>query len=350
MSQHVYVAAMSARSAVGLTPETAAAAVRAEVSRVREHPSLLDSQGEPLRLAFVHGLDPGMRAPLRILTLARSALVDLATRIAPVNPMSVAAFIALPEHRPGWWDGDELHTIKTLANEASHTAISLRFGAEALHGHSGAIDGLKRASQLIASGHEDVAIVGGADSYIDVATLEWLSERGQLRTGQARAGFFPGEAASFLLLVGERALRSMRQPPLAVMGGASTTQEAALINTDAVCLGRALTKAVREASRSGPLSPKPVNKVYGDLNGERYRTDEWGFVALDAHHEFDDPAAVVAPADLWGDVGASSAPLLATLAIESWRRGYSRGSRALIFAGAEAGTRGAFVLAQPPRS
>lgn len=81
-----------------------------------------------------------------------------------------------------------------------------------------------------------------------------------------------------------------------------------------------------------------------DINGERYRGEEWGFVCLRLSQYFDDPTAYDSPADCWGDMGAASGPLFIMLACQAIARGYAKGPRALLWTSSEGGLRGAAVI------
>ena len=67
---------------------------------------------------------------------------------------------------------------------------------------------------------------------------------------------------------------------------------------------------------------------YCDINGERYRAEEWGFVCLRLAQYFDDPTGYLSPADHWGDMGAASVPLFAVLTCPGRRTGVARGPAA----------------------
>lgn len=107
-----------------------------------------------------------------------------------------------------------------------------------------------------------------------------------------------------------------------------------------------MTRAV-EGSIAG-LEPgrEGIDTVYADINGERYRSEEWGFVALRAPSVWKSPG-YRAPSDCWGDVGAAFGPLACILAVQSFARGYARGPRALVVAGSDGGLRGAMLLQDP---
>ena len=88
--------------------------------------------------------------------------------------------------------------------------------------------------------------------------------------------------------------------------------------------------------------------MYSDINGERYRAEEWGLAILRTATWFRDPAGYIAPASQWGDLGAATGTALAMLAAAAWKRGYARGPLAMLIAGSEAGLRAAVVLEHQP--
>ena len=71
------------------------------------------------------------------------------------------------------------------------------------------------------------------------------------------------------------------------------------------------------------------------------------FTVLRAQSAFVNMLDNVTPADCWGDMGAASGPLLATLAISSGARGYAPGPRSMLWTSSEGGYRCAAVLHVP---
>ena len=189
----------------------------------------------------------------------------------------------------------------------------------------------------------DLCIVGGADSYFDPATILWLQRNGQLVMDEVPVGFPPGEGAGFVALASTNGLRSLRLAPLATVAGTGTAHETRLIKTDSVNLGAGLKSAVRGATTA---VSEPVDMVFCDINGERYRSEEWAFVALALTSTCRDATGFELPSSCWGDVGAASGALFTSLAVGAWQRGYARGPRALLWTGSEKGLRAAAVLQQ----
>ena len=92
------------------------------------------------------------------------------------------------------------------------------------------------------------------------------------------------------------------------------------------------------------LPDEAVDDLYGDVNGERSRTEDWGFACLrfPELYRMDSEHHLVVSA--MGDVGAATGALGCLLAARGWERGYATGPRALIWAGSDSGLRAAAVL------
>jgi 3-oxoacyl-[acyl-carrier-protein] synthase-1 len=121
-------------------------------------------------------------------------------------------------------------------------------------------------------------------------------------------------------------------------------REANLIKSSDLCFGVGLTNVVESVVAGLPTAGATIDAVICDINGERYRGEEWGFVCVRLSQYFDDPTGYDSPAACWGDMGAASAPLFAMLACRAAARGYAKGPRTLVWAGSEGGLRGAAVL------
>ena len=140
--------------------------------------------------------------------------------------------------------------------------------------------------------------------------------------------------------------RRIGVPPLLYLAGVGSGIEENLIKTEDICLGEGLSTAFHAAR--GPLGEgESVDRILCDMNGERYRGNEYGFAVLRNSGLFKDAADFEAPADCWGDVGAASGPLYAALVVEAEARGYSKGPLSLIWASSERGQRSAAILRRP---
>ena len=159
-----------------------------------------------------------------------------------------------------------------------------------------------------------------------------------------RSAFHPGEGAGFIVLAGERVRRQLGLRSIGIILATQASQEGKLIKTDELCTGEGLTRAIQGVTAELRGRSERVDDIYCDLNGERYRTEEWGFALLRTQEAFRDVSATRTAVSEWGDVGAASGALLSILALRAWARGYSRGPTALVWASSEGGLRGAVLL------
>lgn len=348
MARDVHIGALSARTPLGLIAETAAAAVRAGLSRLEEHPVFLGRDGEPVCGAVDPRLDVNLRGVERLFGIAQAALVELGAKLNLKldGSASLPLLLALPDPRPGWTGEDMRVLAQRLATVAFAGLPPLDPTACAL-GHAGALRALGLAAEQIAAGAQDLVVVGGVDSYFDGPTASWLDKRRLLAGSGSRAGLFPGEGASFVLVGDRVTLRSLGLPSLAVVRGWSSASDCDRLGADPEPTGVALTEAVHGATASLASPHERVDDVYCDINGERYRSEEWGLALLRCAERFVDGTRYLAATDSWGDMGAASGALSCVLAARAWARNHAAGPLALAWGSSMNGLRSAVLLERP---
>jgi 3-oxoacyl-[acyl-carrier-protein] synthase-1 len=346
MASSVHIIATGARTPVGLQAARAAAAVRAGITGLGEHPFMIDQVGDPMPGALDARLDAVMMGPERLLSLAETALREACaslTRESRGPRLRLPVYLGLPEPRPGFTEQDAeavrsgLSGLEGLPIEISEVNVSTE-------GHAAGLSTLATATGQIQQGAFEVCLVGGVDSYFQPDTMEWLDENRQLAGTVSRSGFVPGEGAGFCLLMAERACKQLGLSALARVLAVAKGKETKLIKTSDICLGEGLTTTVKDVVSGLSLPDEMITDIICDVNGERYRGEEWGFVCLRLPQYFDDPSAYCSPAECWGDMGAASGPLFAMLAYQAAVRGYAKGPRTLLWASSESGLRAAAVL------
>lgn len=344
MSAGIAIVALGARTSLGLTAESTAAAVRAGISRVREHPFMVDPLGEPLVTAFEGLLDPSVLGWKRLVALGSSALREAVLKVTgnPPSPQALRVLVALPELRPGFSSNDAGHTLRGLEHELSKIGVEAKVEL-AGNGHAGALRGLQVAVGQLAQRQSELVIVGGVESYLEADTLDWLAASRRLAANDVRSGFHPGEGAGFVVLGATDVASRLRLAPLASIRGAASSMEERSFEKDVEVLGEGLAAAIVDATSNLRLPDEAIDTVLCDINGERYRSTEWGMSVLRIQHVVRD-SAYDAPADCWGDVGAAWGALGCILAVQSWQRGYARGARTLVWGSSDSGLRGAAVL------
>ncbi len=345
----VYVAALGASTSVGRDAWSTAAAVRAGISGFTEHPFMVDTVGEPMRVAMAPWLDVECEGLDRFEALLLPAIEQALAPILTAEDTSIRVVLALglPSPRPGL-----IADLEGLVRATVASRMPNRFGAVATFpvGHAGGFLGLHAALPRLLQGAFDACVVGGVESYLAPETLEWLEAEDQFH-GAGRLnnawGFIPGEAAGAALIVGERALARLGSAPLARLCSVGRAHEPNRIKTETVCIGEGLTAAFREGLQGLPPDQQ-VTDVFCDMNGEPYRADEFGFAALRTKEAFVSASDFIAPADCWGDVSAATAPLTLMLATIAGQKSYANGRFAFLWASSESGERGAALVELPP--
>jgi len=333
---------IGARTPVGLTAPASAAAIRAGISRLREFP-FATMRGEPLIIGADARLKDALQGPARMVELATSAVAEALADFAPGAVPECELWLALPEQRPGFDD----HAAATVARASADAARQRGFRTRATlggRGHAGVMQCVQRI--LAATDAERLHVVVGVDSYCDDECLVWLEQARRLAQDGVRGGFTPGEAAGCLVLGRRRLGALLERRPLATISGAGVHQETQLRDSDAGSFGLALSEAVMDAAAGLDLPAHAADAVYCDINGERYRSEEWGLFATRAHAALRSLQYQTFCGSI-GDVGAAFGAIASIAAAQSFARGYARGPRALVMAGSDSGTRGAMFLHDP---
>jgi 3-oxoacyl-[acyl-carrier-protein] synthase I len=344
MSSSVSILAYGARTPLGMEAAPSAAALRAKISGMASVPFLRDKLGQPMTAALDSSLDLGVMGSSRLVAFSETALQEMCAPLKESlrDRIKVPLFLGLPETRPGFADRD-LELVRHGLGQIEGLPVEIGEIQLYPHGHAAGLVALAAALEKVKQGPIGAAILGGADSYYKPETLEWLDSNRQLAGADSRSSFVPGEGAGFCLLATEAFSSRLKMRSIARLSSAGMATETKLIKTEAICLGEGLAKAV-ESALVALDKDALINQVICDVNGERYRSEEWGFVCLRLSRYFDDPTAYLSPADSWGDVGAASVPLFMMIACEATRRGYALGRRTLLWASSEGGLRGATVL------
>jgi len=307
---------------------------------------MVDCAGQPMPGAIDTEIDPEIVGPERFLLLAEPALREACEQLDGVRgqQLAIPLYLGVPELRTGFTEQD---TGAIRAGMARCEGLPIRLSAVIpfIEGHAAGLSALAAALRQLKEGAVEMCLVGGVESYFHADTMEWLDENRQLTGTVSRSGFVPGEGAGFCLLMTDRCRQRFELDALAEVQACAIGNETKLIKTTDMCLGEGLSATVREAL--GDMSPthERVNDIYCDMNSERNRGEEWGFVCLRLSDYFDDPLDYQSPANSWGDVGAASAPLFMMLACQAAARGYAKGPRAMLWASSEKGRRAAAVLA-----
>jgi len=337
----VVVVGVGARTAVGMTASATAAAVRAGVAVFEKHPFVVDTAGNRMIVATATYLGSDVAGADRMACLVEPAAAEAVSGFAaaPVGKPPIPVYFGLPPVRPGR-EKEMPAVMVTRVREALAPVCRVTRVELIETGHAGGAMAVQAAWEAIRAGVVEFALAGGADSYLEPETLEWLEANDQVHSAGEENnayGFIPGEAAGFVMLASAAAAERYKLPASLELLTAATTRETKLIKTDAVCTGEGLTALFR--ALAGVPQVLKADHLYCDMNGEPYRADEFGFATIRAGSLLRDASAFTAPADCWGDVGAASGPLFLVLAEAATRKGYAPGSVLAAFTSSESGER-----------
>ncbi|MGI6853624.1 beta-ketoacyl synthase N-terminal-like domain-containing protein [Mesorhizobium sp. 1B3] len=318
------------------------AAVRAGISAIQDHPSMIDRFGEFMKVTRDTGIDVNLTGPERAVEIAVSPALDaLSPLMASGQAAKVSLILSTGEARPGQPQGFAAQVDARLRKRLARHVV-IEGGGSTAGGHAGGLLAIYHACKTLRDSKARFCLAGGADTYLEPETLEWLDDTEQLHSENNIYGFCPGEAAGFCLLCTVGTAREFGLQPLLEIVGTAIASEEKKIKTESVVLGEGLGAAFRDLFENAPAHP--VERIICDMNGERYRGNEYGFAVLRNPGRFKDAADFETPADCWGDVGAASGPLFVSMIAEAEARGYQPGPLSLIWASSENGARAAALL------
>jgi 3-oxoacyl-[acyl-carrier-protein] synthase-1 len=338
-----------AQTPVGRSLLASAAAIRCNISAAAEHPFMIDRHGEPMVVARVPWLDLKSSLDARITELAidaaKEAVYPIAPRFASLR-RHMHLYIALSadylDDRVRRIIADRVAAGLELLDEGA-TSLGERL-VRVADGHAAGLLALEHAVRDIEHGKVELALVGGADSWIGPERLESIDYAGRIHTVKDSWGFIPGEGAAFTLVTTGAIARRLGVEPLGEILSVACAGEEMLMATRTVCTGQGLTAAFVAALEGQPR----VTHAFCDLNGEIYRAEEYGFAITRTGSAFENADRFTAPASVCGDVGSASGSLAVGLSIAAFARSAGEGPVHLAWSSsATTPLRAAAVLREP---
>ncbi|OJT24645.1 hypothetical protein BO221_13735 [Archangium sp. Cb G35] len=317
---------------VGLTARTAAAAIRAGISRVRET-RLRDSQLRPLIAGLVEDeylppLDGELLDSMRGMTSRHRRMVLLAAgalqEAAAGSERPLPLILALSESYP-WGEPVGAAFLEHLAVQ-SRVGLALSASQVVRQGRAGGLVAVQLALELLATRRAEQVLVGGVDTYWDAFLLAKLDSEERLKAqDRLTDGFIPGEGAAFLLLKRAREAGRQDRAPMARITSVGTGQEPGHRYSSEPYLGEGLAQSFRQLFERLPVPRTKVRCVYAGLNGESFWAKEWGVAYLRNSQHFELGFRLEHPAEYTGDMGAALGPAMLALGAVGLQRGYRQG-------------------------
>lgn len=338
---------------VGLTAAQSCAAVRAGISAIGELDHLVENaefDEMPLTGGAVRGVTEGYLGLGRWTRLATAALNDLVAGAGLSEPELAAAglYLALPPPTRGGVDTRiaELLGLR-IAQWLRAAGIEARTQVFA-EGHAAAARAFQQGLADLKRGAVERAIVCGVDSLIEPATLRFFLEKRRLKTGDRIDGFVPGEAAACLLLERAEPAVARGARTLAIVEAAGTAAEPVTVWADEPSAATGLSDAAQAALEQLADRGRDTRLVICDMNGETYRSREFGNTAARVLSIIPIAWNVWHPADSIGDTGAAAFAVSACLGAQALAKGYAKSNRVLVLGSSDDGLRGAVSLRRVP--
>ena len=352
MPSDVVICACGAVTPLGLTAAQSAASVRSGLSAFSET-SIMDRSFEPLVMALVPDEDlppPDDRfvgenaltfRQQRMMRLLKMAVGEVQLQIPKIPGCHV--FVGLPEAAP---DDTSLQTFRKalsgwLAGYPVAAQVVLVNG-----GRAGGQMAVHEAAQSISRGRCAVALVCGADTYLDLALLGQLDMEKRLNRANVADGFTPGEGAACLLLASAAEARRLNLPVLADLVATSVGQEPGHMYSREPYRGDGLSGAFDLLLRNGATLARKVPTVFSSMNGENHFAKEWSVAFMRHRDHIEEDFRIEHPADCLGDTGAACGPIMLALSCVGLQKGYLVGP-VLVYASSDRAPRAACVIGAP---
>jgi 3-oxoacyl-[acyl-carrier-protein] synthase-1 len=318
LSARAVIQATGAVCAVGIGTEQTWASIRAGIARFSDS-SVHDRWFEPVRMALLPEdaleplLPPVDKIPFtsrrrRMLRLAAPALRQALKGLqGPPPPL----FIGLPQTAPEPSGLPDTAFVDALAVQC---AVPFDKGTTQLfpRGRAAALLALEAAMKTLDERRLETVVVGGVDTYLDLALLGELGAEGRILGPRVMDGFIPGEGAAFVVLARPGG-RSQPHPGIAVVS-AGTAQDPGHRYSAQPAKGEGLSFAIERMLSALGQSPIPLQTTFAGFNGENFGAKEWGVARIRHADLFAPTMKLEHPADCFGDTGAALGALLLAVA------------------------------------
>ncbi len=339
MRTRATIAAMGARTGLGLDARETSFLVRAAMSGITAGP-LAGSDGESVTMVFDATLDRTLVGEERAVALAREALRDLAHGVPreAIAGLRLGAFVALPEARSG---------VGRVLGGAMRSAVAEAVAAMPVelvpHGAPGLVRAIDAAVSALESRAIDAAIVGGAHTDFDPVRIAELEADGRLFSSACADGVIPGEGAAFALLTRDDVAHRAGLATHARIYGWGLGQGPARVEALGAGELEALTLAL-----DGATSTLPPEQKCGWIVGDH------GYAAADVralygaiarvHARLAPPMAVESIAHPLGHLGAAGLAIALVHQAVAHQHGFAPAPLGLALGSSDAGAFGAVTI------
>jgi 3-oxoacyl-[acyl-carrier-protein] synthase-1 len=340
-AQGLYVVGYGAVTSLGATTRVAMAAARGGLTRMMlDDPDADEEEGQGTNIAPVSTLATE-EPPARGLAMLRRVAAEALRPIERRSSLALGVWVGGPAALA---PGPMIKEVLARTGAFGATTVTDVGG----HG-SAPLWVLPQVIRALGRGEVDLALLAAFDLRTDPDSL--AAGRAAERTiGPGRHwGHVPGDAAAAVVLCSPRGLERSGLTAQLTLAAAGTGHEPAPPGGPVPCLGTGLTEAITAALAGSPKNAT-VDAVVTDINGERGRSDEWGFTVPRIVEHLKDPDALSIPSLAWGDCGAVNGLLALGLASSIVRDLGRPDAQILIWTAGEGHERAAALVQPAPSS
>jgi 3-oxoacyl-[acyl-carrier-protein] synthase I len=335
----MYVTAAGMVCSVGLSAESACAAIRARIAGFEET-NFLNTDQQFTVGARVASLTADLPYAERLGAMLSQSIRDCLQGQSMLATERIPLLVGAAEAgRPGGAVGSN---AKLLADVSARLGINFHptFSAVIPEGHTAGFSALRAARHLLTANQVAAALVCGVDSYLNRDSLAWLGDTSRLKTFKNSDGVIPGEAAAAVLV---RREPSGAEPATAILGIGIAKEEASILNEDPL-LGHGLSNAARAALAEAELGIEGMDFRMADVTGESYGFKEQALMVSRLLRSSKDKFPLWDFSASIGDVGAAVGITQLVVAHVAFKKGYAPGERALCCTSAVPGQRAVLVI------
>jgi 3-oxoacyl-[acyl-carrier-protein] synthase-1 len=352
LNERLAITAVGTCTCVGQNTQQTSASIRAGLNRFVEHPAYLSvaragadpEDPVPPAVAMVPTLDPELNSQDRLMQLLITAFRDLVHNRQFNRSMMARAgfFLALPSDDPDMMPfGIGTDFVKDFAEQTAMSPFPVTKVVRS--GNTGMAELIREAALYLGDGQLQRCIVAGVDSYFIGNRLEMLDRARRLKSSRNMGGFIPGEGATAIMIEPVKRASAKGSDIRAIVEGIGLQTEPNPLSGEKASTGQGLSAAIRHAV-AGRGDQFACHWVIGDLNGEAYRSFEWGTVMVRLRSLFATMQAIWHPVDCVGDIGAATPGLHIAQAVTAMKRGYAPAGEALVWSSSDGGQRAALLV------
>jgi len=346
-NQKVYVAGIGMITPVGANAAMTAASVNAGISGYKVS-DYLNAQDQPITMASIPNsifsdidaeIDEGDRFNERHDRVIKMAIVAIREACAQsTTNQPIPLVLAMPEEQD---DIDGLSPLTENLEQNCKPWVSATYSRSIYNGRAAGIEAIDFAFRYLYELPNDFMMIGGSDSYQDYSRLSPLSEANRVLAQDSMEGFAPGEAAGFLLLTRNPQLAMVRNGHIIALSPPGIADEPGHLGNEVPYRGDGLDQAFKKALKNH--EQPNIHSIYSSMNGENHWAKEYGVATMRNKSAFQDEVKIEHPADIFGDLGAATGPVLIGLAAEHLYS-HPNAKAHLVYSSSDTAKRGAIVV------